>query len=497
MEPEAPWAVRLAARIRRIQDRALSPGLFQFSVPMIRHQEKDRAKGEFRPIAVFQVDDKIIDSLTARYFRNCLDPALRDSCFAFRCSNPGKPAPQFHDAFEKILRLRRRHVRTGLFVAECDIKGFFDCVAHNVALASLEALIEDAKKLSPSLTIDQRGIGIFRAFLNCYSFPQNVRIRAEPALKRATGNTNAHYKWPESELAQFHQNVNDARIGVPQGGALSCLIANCVLHVADKTLSRLQRRLKPTFTYIRYCDDMIILSPDKASCECAFAAYQECLRSLYLPIHPAKAVSSYSRAFWDGKTNSPYHWGRDRGMGDVPWIQFVGYQVRADGLVRVRKKSLKKQFRKLTRTADDLIRHIARESQQSGVDPHVASRVRKSRRSILYRFRQKLISMSVGRRKLHDGVNCPQTMSWTFGYRALRGKLFPKAMLRSLDRHVERQIRRVKRRLDQMRITQVGKQETKVRIPDYFGSPFSYSGQFNNKDLRGKKPNRPNRSGRG
>src|SRR5579863_7563795 len=135
-----------------------------------------------------------------------------------------------------------------LFVAECDIRGFFDCVSHDVARTALSDLIADAHARAPQLQIHPRALEIFDAYLQCYSFLRNIRPRAEVDLK--TRDAQAEFPWPEQELRGFHGPSSDlGAIGVPQGGSLSLLIANAVLHQADKEVCRI-----PGIAYLRYSD---------------------------------------------------------------------------------------------------------------------------------------------------------------------------------------------------------------------------------------------------
>src|SRR5262249_13762727 len=155
--------------------RALTTDHFEFASPRIVPVEKDRGKATYRPIALFdRLDDKVIDCLTARYLRESLDVALLPSCWAFRCRSNGNPPPTIHDALDKIIALRQRRAR--LFVAECDIRAFFDCVSHKIALESMNELIADRRRSTvrglPS--IDARALVIFKAYLDCYSFRTTV-----------------------------------------------------------------------------------------------------------------------------------------------------------------------------------------------------------------------------------------------------------------------------------------------------------------------------------
>src|ERR1041385_5283884 len=274
------WAQNLDKIVGKIRDRVLSEsGGFSFSKPKIVPLAKEPRGHQFRPLAVFDnLEDKIIDRLTARYFRESLDSALLKSCFAFRCRRGRTLPPTTHLALNKLLRLNKQHRKKGLYVAECDIKGFFDCVSHEVARRSLQELIADKRKSrkKQNFTIDSRALIIFESYLKAYSFPLNVIKEALPKVRLNNGKAN--FKWPKDDLKILHRGKRLNAIGVPQGGALSCFIANAVLHSADKALEDLNARARSKFVYIRYCDDMNLVSPSKTNCEKALELYSSVLR---------------------------------------------------------------------------------------------------------------------------------------------------------------------------------------------------------------------------
>lgn len=475
LTPNERWVAKLEARVDGIRSRVLSTRTFRFNKPRINPVVKSAVEKTFRPIAAFSLDDKIVDSLTARYFRDMLDAELLPSCLAFRCSKGKKPPPTIHDALEKVLEFNRACGRTRPFVAECDIKGFFDCVAHDVALQGVRSLIADAKKRNHSLAIDKRALRVLHAYLDAYSFSNDVAVVAQASLqKRYLG---AKFKWPKDDLERLHKKGALPRIGVPQGGALSCLIANAVLHKVDKTLENLRKKLgMSSFTYLRYCDDMILLARSQAVCAKAFSCYCRSVKRLRLPIHPPGNVGRYSRSFWDGKSRAPFRWAKPRGAGKVPWIQFVGYQVRYDALVRVRLSSLKKHIRKLTESADELLATLSPGRWTTSKSPAFAQGLRKSAHQVRHRFRQKLISISVGRREICDSLDEMMGMCWANGFRGLKDKRIVTSSLKALDRHRERQIQRIARRVKPL-TAKKGKSEVR-KVLRYYGFPFSYWGQF-------------------
>lgn len=473
------WARNLDTVVQNIRRRVLTGSRFAFSKPKIVPLPKNPGGHQFRPLAIFEnLEDRIIDRLCARYLRESLDSALLKPCLAFRCRRGKTPPPTNHIALNKLLRLNKENQGKGLYVAECDIQGFFDCVSHRIALDALNQLVKD-KQSTPRnrrFVLDPRASVIFQAYLDVYSFDSSVRKDALRRLK--SRDAKAEFKWPIKDLKALHRARKLNAIGVPQGGAISCFIANAVLHFADKELDELNRNLRTKFIYMRYCDDMILVSSSKVSCQKALSLYGRTLRRKLLPIHPPKAVTGYGRHFFEGKSHLPYLWSDPSRRGAIPWIQFVGYQIRHDGLIRIRLKSFKKHVKKLTSAANELLAVLRRRSSNSSESTHI----RKTAAQIVHRFRQKLLSLSVGRIKLGQKSNGPRPMCWASGFRGLVGKKMIPRWIKALDRHRERQISRV--------ATEVRRLPKKPRLIEhgedyysFYGKPFSYWGQFSKKRI--------------
>jgi hypothetical protein len=470
LSPGAPWAKKLDKTVARIRKRALSKGKFKFSPPSISPIEKNPATHEYRPLVLFCLEDKIIDCLAARYLRESLDDSLSESCLAFRCRRPKKAPPTIHGALEKIVNKRKNTRRADLFVAECDIKGFFDCVSHKFVLKAFDEMIAAARGADSSFDIDRRALAILKAYLRTYSYSRDIHNSKEASKLLKEHDPVGWYKWPREDLRLLYGKEKLSDIGIPQGGALSCLIANVVLHSADEAINA--RRVKgPRVLYLRYCDDMILIASKQRDCKQAFKRYRSALERLRLPIHPPKTVKSYltrksKLSFWNGKSNHPYRWG-SASNGGIPWIQFVGYQVRYDGMVRIRPKSLKKQFRKVSKASAELLHAIRSASLSS---------IRKSRQQIRHRLRTRLISIAVGRRTLGPLVEGPLPMCWANGFRGLVSHNFVVHPLKALDRHREQQIRVIDRALVPLKLPKVADHRSKAYR--YYGRPFSYLGQF-------------------
>jgi hypothetical protein len=151
--PTAPWVQRLNAKVNELQARVFQPQDFSFRPPRVIAIEKNRGVHEYRPLALFCPEDRIIDSLVARYLRRVLDRVLSPCCLAFRPGSTRGQPPTIHDALEAILEINARNRDSGLYVAECDIRAFFDSVSHGAALAALDEAVSEAEQVVPTLSL--------------------------------------------------------------------------------------------------------------------------------------------------------------------------------------------------------------------------------------------------------------------------------------------------------------------------------------------------------
>ena len=290
-------------------------------------------------------------------------------------------------------------------------------------------------------------------------------------------------------LRKMHASDDLTEIGIPQGGALSCFITNVVLDEADHAIDNLRKPDGPEIENLRYCDDMMILSPDPAACQEALTAYERVVARKKLPMHAPEEIygrgsdSKSKSNYWNLKSKKPYLWSRAADSG-IPCIQFVGYLIRHDGLVRIRPKSLKKHRQKLTDATDKLLSVINPGGKTKDGIPVFARGLRMTPHQIEHCFRMKLISMSVGRLTFWQPLPACgddiMPMCWANGYRGLWQVPFDSSGLKELDRHRDRQLRRIRRCLSHLEtpggIPKVAGREKKKHR--YYGNPFSYHGQF-------------------
>ena len=448
-EPVPAWANELNQYIGRIRERVFGDQPFTIAPPVITWAKKKGNK--YRALCQFNPDDNLILCLFARYLRDVFDGGFSPSSYAFRGSNSQGQMPTHHTAFNSIYEIKHNAPNRDFYVAECDISGFFDTVDHGKALAAF-------RRAAARENLHMRANAIFESYLACYSFTQNVLAEAGPRLRRQ--HPQGYFPWPIDALRKHHRDPNSRRIGVPQGGAVSGVIANLILDAADKAVEA----TGTNFHYYRYCDDMILISPVKKDCKRAFRAYLKKLDELKLPYHKPQKTIIYGRQHWENKSKAPYRWSGREWFGCVPWIQFVGYQIRYDGLVRIRRESIAKQAQKLVKTVGKLKRGLMRAS------PILATR-NQARTSL----KAKLVSAGVGRVK--GSSNGPKPMCWASGFKALHNKPFVPNSLHFLDAVRSKQIRR----FNGMQIEYgTGRNSGVSKRREPKGYSYSYRAQFDN-----------------
>ncbi len=448
-----------------------------------------------RPITLFHLKDRIIICFVNKFLTCVFDKYFESYSLAFRAaqdSNGVKKILSHHDAIESILTYKSAHATNPLWVAECDMKKFYDSVNHIVALNSFDRLAGLATIDTPSLDL-RVARQIFIKYLDCYCFKTNVLCHnTNEAYWVEHRIASGAFDWIEAELTKLNYYnhgfspslswrtliclikyllsclkkrpvFEQARIGVPQGGALSGLIANMVLDEVDKKLN-----ISDDFLYIRFCDDMVIMHPNQKECKKKINTYQSLLKTLKLVPHKFESIKKLRKSdgslapFWEKKSKGPYKWDEARNHG-FPWIGFVGYEVHCSGKeIRIRKSSLKKEIQKQKRIVEHIKESI--EKGQRVTNGEVA-------KSVILR----LIGMSVGRVELWNHKHVVNEMCWQVGFRMLRN-----------TRHAIHQIKRLDKSRSKLyydllhHLRKKGKMSTKPKVRKNaqkiisYNRPFSY-----------------------
>lgn len=440
-------------------------------------QLKEHNAIECRPISRFILKDRIVLSLTNKFLTELFDDYFENSSLAFRAIKDSESQERNHHlAIKKIIEYKKSHNDIDLFVAECDMKKFYDTVNHKICLESFGKLIDDVKIRFPKLELS-KAIYLFDAYLKCYTFEKNVKSLNgvtsywEKQKDTKQKQINGFYPWIEKDLSEssYYKDFPEDRIGVPQGGALSGLIANIILDYSDKKLINI-----PDLLYVRYCDDMILMHPNKSICKNAIDIYQKSINELLLFNHPFKnnffvpnknrvekktntertftTINSHNtkrsfdysiKPFWNSKSKGPYKWGKiDKDNNTLPWIGFVGYEINFNCETRIRKKSLKKELDKQKKVVTSIIKRIKK------------TEFKNARNNTIYKSAlEKLNGMSVGRIKLYNFDVCENKICWADGFRCLNLNKYSKIQLRALDRNKYKFLNILTKHLDSETIT--------------------------------------------
>lgn len=484
-----PYIDALDAFVKEIQESVRigkcsvhPPEITPMAKPMKKgHRPDPEAKVACRPISNFRLVDRIILSLTNKFFTELFDRYFDDRSLAFRAPREvdGKQVvTTHHHATRRIVDYLTLHKGEPLWVSECDIQKFYDSVNHEVIKKNFAEMIRRANADMPAVDTSWAE-RVFYSYLDCYSF--NSDVLPLNGLHEYFSRWNlptGKFGWVlEDFLSSGHydeSSIQAERIGIPQGGALSCLIANIVLDDADRKIPE-----SPDFLYLRYCDDMIMIHTDREECRKLIAEYQRSIEGLRLVTHefqdqkqlvePRENPDNWCRQFsfkpfWNAKSKAPYKWD-EAYRGGFPWIGFVGYEIRCTGEIRARKSSLEKEIDKQRKVIHKTLRAVS-------------TKPRASMPTIVKSVNDQLVGMSVGRMQIWNTDTCGNEMCWKNGFRALTQNRVMSKQMRLLDKARQRCISWLHKKLDELGIDIKKKPKKKRRKREnnsfYYGKPFSY-----------------------
>jgi hypothetical protein len=482
------WYLLLNNRIERIIKAALTSERL-FSRPLVSVIEKKRYEEdktiECRPICQFKtIDERIWASLYNKVFTHLFDSLFYDNSFAFRVSKEGDPQMLHLKAVRKIKDFRTSHGGT-LWVAECDMKKFYDTIDHDVIKKRFIQLLRWKKQEGVITTEEVRMLkSVIFSYVNCFNFYRDVyRYNKKPnhPIWKHIKN-GAKYKkvikWIQNDIEE-KRSTNEwpyrtkhherSELGVPQGGALSGIIANVMMHFTDIKLRSFWED-NTDFLYLRFCDDMIMMGVDKTVVESAFNRYGDSIVTNHLYMHPPIAFAGKKmKAFWDGKTRPPYQWGAPV-KGVMPWITFVGYDINWEGDTRIRRSSLRKEIKKQYEKKVEIV-HLL--NKKAGRNPQW------SKQYICNSVHKRMIGMSVGRVQIWDYKTFNNYYSWAKAFTELTDNKWSRAQLRLLDRHRNNMMKQLGRFMLKLNYNDIKPSDRREHTDAvwYYGKPFSYYGQ--------------------
>lgn len=328
-----------------------------------KFKDDDGPDAIYRPLCVYNnLKTKILVSAASAYLTQALDPYLHEEILSYRPRRTyhGKSAiTDGNYAIKAIKEYIRRQGRKSIYVAECDIQKFFDIINHDIVLECFDRLAQKAQ--IPDYDQVRR---VLKGYLDSYGFvPDVLSLNDKESywngprkLHKGPVKGRCLFKWVnEADFLQAYSKEELATkrnsLGVPQGGALSCVISNVVLNDVDQAILA---EPDPDRLFIRYGDDIILMHTDREKCEELLEKYKQSLLDHKLIFHrfedfaTLKDGEKNTKKFWKGKSKPVFLWGPGEGNASE-WIGFVGYEVHYKGHTRLRLSTLDKKFSGINR----------------------------------------------------------------------------------------------------------------------------------------------------
>jgi group II intron reverse transcriptase/maturase len=238
---------------------------------------KDAKGTKFRPLGIPAVRDRVAQEVLRRLLNPIFEAKFHDHSYGFR---PGRSC---HQAMEKVLELGQQGYR---YVLDADISGFFDNLSHSAIMRELSDVVADG----------------------------NILRLVEKFLRAGVMEGG---------------KIRPTRVGTPQGGVASPLLANIALNLLDWHLH------EHGFRFVRYADDFVVLCHTEQQAKEALALVEHLIADrLGLSLSPEKTKVT---RFHEGFT-------------------FLGFDIKSR-FVRMRAKSVenfKTKVRRITRRSHNL-----------------------------------------------------------------------------------------------------------------------------------------------
>jgi RNA-directed DNA polymerase len=204
----------------------------------VRRVRIPKPDGSQRGLGIPSVRDRVCQAAAKAVLEPIFEADFRDSSYGFR------PKRSAHQAGEQ---LRQAVNRGANWIVEIDIEAFYDRIDHDLLMKLVEKRI-----------CDRRVLKLLRQWLKAGVLDDGEYLPSDQ--------------------------------GVPQGGVISCVLANVVLHELDRLW---EDRCSQIGQLIRYADDAVLLCKTEAHAREALSRVGMILTRLKLTLHPTKTQVAY------------------------------------------------------------------------------------------------------------------------------------------------------------------------------------------------------------
>jgi len=206
-----------------------------------------KANGGERPLGIPDIRDRTVAMAVKLVLEPIFEADFDPDSFGFR---PGR------DAHQALAAVRESVVRGMEWVIDADVSKCFDTIPHGKLM-----------KVVASRVVDGSMLALVRMFL------------AAPVIDEREGGRRTR-----------------PRMGTPQGGPASPLLANIYLHLLDRNFRKHVERGELQGRLVRYADDLLIVCPREPARELAWLS--RLLERMELTLHPEKTRIAHARHEW-------------------------------------------------------------------------------------------------------------------------------------------------------------------------------------------------------
>ena len=231
------FEANLSGNLYKLWNRLVSGSYFP---PAVKEVEIPKEGGKVRKLGIPTVSDRIAQMVIKDLVEPRSEPLFDNSSFGYR---PGKSA---HQALEQAAI----HCRTYDMVIDLDIQAFFDEIDHELLMKALTRHVSE-KWILMYVT-----------------------------------------RWLEAPVQQADGTKKQRTVGTPQGGVISPLLANLLLHYCFDKWMRLRF---PSLPFERYADDIIVHVRTPQQARDVLNQITERFTQCKLRVHPQKTKIVYCK----------------------------------------------------------------------------------------------------------------------------------------------------------------------------------------------------------